>query len=137
MGIQDKNSKNSVKSKNYPKSKTLRELKKLDIDWLVYYHKAKFTVQWVEEHIGKDVCRLNSKLASITVTLKLSLVYLAFFQKIFFRGAKSIVMQISFVSCCFRTKFQGGKVSGGGGANSLRGVPPVPPLVEESQLDYY
>ena len=36
MGIEDKNTKNSIKSKNYPKSKTLRELKKLDIDWLIY-----------------------------------------------------------------------------------------------------
>ena len=26
MGIQDKNTKNSIKSRNYPKSKTLREL---------------------------------------------------------------------------------------------------------------
>ena len=32
MGIEDKNTKNSIKSKNYPKSKTLRELEKLDID---------------------------------------------------------------------------------------------------------
>ena len=32
MGIQDKNKKNSIKSKNYPKSKTPRELEKLDID---------------------------------------------------------------------------------------------------------
>ena len=32
MGIKDKNTKNSIKSKNYPKSKTLRELEKLDID---------------------------------------------------------------------------------------------------------
>ena len=31
-GIQDKNTKNSIKSNNYPKSKTLRELEKLDID---------------------------------------------------------------------------------------------------------
>ena len=31
-GIQDKNTKNSIKSKNYPKSKTLKELEKLDID---------------------------------------------------------------------------------------------------------
>ena len=35
MGVQDKNTKNSIKSKNYPKSKTLREFKKLYIDWLV------------------------------------------------------------------------------------------------------
>ena len=32
MGIEDKNTKNSTKSKNYQKSKTLRELEKLDID---------------------------------------------------------------------------------------------------------
>ena len=29
MGIQDKNAKNSIKSKNYPKSKTSRELAKI------------------------------------------------------------------------------------------------------------
>ena len=57
MGIQDKNTKNSIK----------RELKKLDINWLVYCYKAKCTVQWVEEHIRKDVCRLNSKLASTSL----------------------------------------------------------------------
>ena len=32
MRIQDKNKKNSIKSKNYPKKKTLRELEKLEID---------------------------------------------------------------------------------------------------------
>ena len=48
IGIQDKNTKNSIKSKNYHKSKTLKELKKLYIDWLVYCYKAKCTVQWVE-----------------------------------------------------------------------------------------
>ena len=32
MGIQDKNTKNSIKSKSYPKDRTLRELEKLDID---------------------------------------------------------------------------------------------------------
>ena len=32
MGIQDKNMKNSIKSKNYRKSKTLREFEKLYID---------------------------------------------------------------------------------------------------------
>ena len=68
MGIQDKNMKNNIKSKNYPKSKTLKEHEKLDIDWLVYCYKAKCAVQWAEEHIRKDVCRLNSKLASTTDT---------------------------------------------------------------------
>ena len=34
MGIQDKNTKNSIKSENYPKSKTLRELENL-IDWYI------------------------------------------------------------------------------------------------------
>ena len=38
----------------------------LNIDWPAYCYKAKRTVQWVEEHIRKDVSRLNSKLASIT-----------------------------------------------------------------------
>ena len=33
MRIQDENTKNSIKSKNYLESKTIRELKKLDIDW--------------------------------------------------------------------------------------------------------
>ena len=60
MGIQDKNMKNSIKSKNYPKSKTLREFEKLYIHWLVYCYKAKWTVQWAHENIRKDVCRLNS-----------------------------------------------------------------------------
>ena len=36
MGIQDKNLENSIKSKNYPKIKTLRELKNLAlIDWCI------------------------------------------------------------------------------------------------------
>ena len=37
MGIQDKNTKNSVESKNYPKIKTLRELEKFGtvIDWYI------------------------------------------------------------------------------------------------------
>ena len=60
MGIQDKNKKNSIESKNYPKIKILRELEKFDIDWLVYCYKAKCTVQWAEEHITKDVFWLNS-----------------------------------------------------------------------------
>ena len=69
MGIQDKNTKNNIKSKDYPKSKTLRELEKLETDRLVYsYYKAKCTVQWAEEHIRKDVCSLNSKPASTTNT---------------------------------------------------------------------
>ena len=38
----------------------------LNIDWLAYCYKAKCIVQWAEEHIRKDVSRLNSKLASIT-----------------------------------------------------------------------
>ena len=57
-----------IKSKSYPKRKTLRELEKLEIDWLVYCYKAKCTVQWAEEHIRKDVCKLNSKPASTTNT---------------------------------------------------------------------
>ena len=68
MGIQDKNTKNSIKSNNYHTSKTLREFEKLYIDWLVYCYKAKCTVQWAEENIIRDVCRLNSKLASTTNT---------------------------------------------------------------------
>ena len=35
MRIQDKNTNNSVKSKNYPKSKTLKEFEKFDIDWYI------------------------------------------------------------------------------------------------------
>ena len=36
MGIQDKNTKNSIKSKNYPKSKTLRELENsTSINWYI------------------------------------------------------------------------------------------------------
>ena len=68
MEILDKNRKNSIKSKNYPKNKTLREFEKLYIDCLVYCYKAEYTVQWAEENIRKDVCRLNSKLASTANT---------------------------------------------------------------------
>ena len=68
MGIQDKNTNNNKRSKNYPKSKIPREPEKSDTDWLVYCYKAKCTVQWEEEHIRKDVCRLNSKLAYTTNT---------------------------------------------------------------------
>ena len=68
MGIQDKNTKNSIKSKNYHKSKTLWEFEKRYIDWLVYCYEAKCTMQWTEETIRKDVCRLNLKLASTTNT---------------------------------------------------------------------
>ena len=64
MGIQDKNTKNSIKSKTYPKSKTLIEFKKLDIDWVAYCYKAKNTVHLAEENI----CRLNSNLALTTNT---------------------------------------------------------------------
>ena len=65
MGIQDKNTKNSIKSKNYHTSKTLREFENFTlIDW--YFYKAKCTVQWAEENIRKDVCKLNSKLAFTT-----------------------------------------------------------------------
>ena len=57
--------------------------------------------------------------------------------RIFFRGAKSIVMQFLLLFYCFRTKFQGGeKFSRGGGAKCLRGAPPLPPPVGESQLNY-
>ena len=55
LGIQHKNKKNSIKSKNNPKDKTLRGLKKLEIDLMSYSYKPKCTVQWAEEHIGKDV----------------------------------------------------------------------------------
>ena len=72
MGIQDKNTKNSIKSKNYQKMKTLRVPEKLEIDLPVYYYKAKCTTQWVEEHIRKDVCRLNSKLATTDIQIESS-----------------------------------------------------------------
>ena len=68
MGIQDKNTKNNIKSKNYPKIKTLRELEEFDINQLVYCYKTKRTVWWAEEHTRRDVCKLNSKLASKTDT---------------------------------------------------------------------
>ena len=68
MGIQDKNIEDSVRSNNHLKIKTLRELEKLNIDWLVYCYKAKRTVQWAEEHIKKGVCKHNSKPASTTNT---------------------------------------------------------------------
>ena len=38
------------------------------IDCMVYCYKAKCNVQWVEETIRKDVCKLNSKLVSTTNT---------------------------------------------------------------------
>ena len=60
MGIQYENTKNSIKPKNYPKSKALRVLNGLDIDWLVAFYKAECIAQWADEHIRKDVCRLNS-----------------------------------------------------------------------------
>ena len=44
------------------------EFEKLYIDWLTYWYKAKCNVQLAEENIRKDVCRLNSKLASTTNT---------------------------------------------------------------------
>ena len=68
MGIQDKNTKNSTKSKNYLKSKSLSELENLTLIALVYCYKAKCTVQWAEEDIRKNVCRLNSKRASKNYT---------------------------------------------------------------------
>ena len=60
MGIQDKNTKNSLKSKNHHTSKTLREFETLYIDWLVYCYKAMCIVHWVEENIEKDVCIVRS-----------------------------------------------------------------------------
>ena len=53
MRIQDENTK-IIKSKNYPKSKTPRELEKFDNDWLVYCYKAKCTVQWASEKMSVD-----------------------------------------------------------------------------------
>ena len=64
----NKNTKNNIKSKNYLKRRTLREFEKLYIDWLVYCYEAKWTMQWAEENIRKDICRLNSKLVSTTNT---------------------------------------------------------------------
>ena len=55
MGIQDKNSKNSIKSKNHHTRKTLREFETLYIDRLVYCYKVKCIMHWVEENIGKDI----------------------------------------------------------------------------------
>ena len=55
MGIQDKNTKNSIRSKKYPKSRTLREPEKFEIDWLVNCHKATCTLQWTEGHIRKYI----------------------------------------------------------------------------------
>ena len=49
--MQDKNTKNGIKSKNYPKSKALGELEKIGIDWLVYCYKTKCTMEWAEAHI--------------------------------------------------------------------------------------
>ena len=60
MGIQYKNTKNSKKQRIIRKYNTVRVFNKLDIDWLVAFYKAKCTVQWADEHIIKDVCRLDS-----------------------------------------------------------------------------
>ena len=60
MGIQDRNMKNSIKSKNHHTSKTLREFETLSIDGLVYCYKAKCTVHWAEKNIRKDVCIVHS-----------------------------------------------------------------------------
>ena len=69
MEIQDKNAKNSIKSKNYAKSKTLRKLEKLTlIDWYIVM-KPSVPCSRMKSTSEKDVCRLNSKLSS-----KLSLV---------------------------------------------------------------
>ena len=68
MRIQDKNTNNSIKSKDYRKSKTLRELEKLDIDCLVYCLKAKCTVPLAEEHTRKMSVDSTQKLASTTNT---------------------------------------------------------------------
>ena len=65
MGIQDKNTKNSIKSKNYPKSKTLRKLEKSDIDWYVVIKPSVPRSGW-KSTSEKDVCRLSSKLTSTT-----------------------------------------------------------------------
>ena len=68
MGIQDKNTKNSIKSNNYPKRKTMSELENLRlIDWYIVI-KPSLPCSGRKEHIRKDVCRLNSKPASTTDT---------------------------------------------------------------------
>ena len=51
-------------SKNYPKSKTLKELEKLDIDWLECCYEAKCTlaeehIKWAEEHIKMNIYLFN------------------------------------------------------------------------------
>ena len=59
----------------------------------------------------------------------------AFFQEFFHGGAKSNVMQISFVMLLFSDQISGrGKVSEGG-ANCLRGAPPLPPLWKKSSVN--
>ena len=40
-----RNRTNSIKFKNFPRSTTPRELEKFDIDWLVYFHRTKCTMQ--------------------------------------------------------------------------------------------
>ena len=67
MGIQDKNTNNKIKSKNYPANNILTF-----IDWCIVTKPSvpcsgwAVSGQWVEEHIRKDVYRLNSKVASTT-----------------------------------------------------------------------
>ena len=64
MVIQDKSTKNIIKSKDYPKSKILRELDKLDTDGLLYCNEAMYTMLLLTEleeifvltSIGGNIC---------------------------------------------------------------------------------
>ena len=60
--------KNSIKSKNYPKRKTLRELEKLTL--IDRYIVIKPSVPWGRQKSTseEDACRLNSIIASTTNT---------------------------------------------------------------------
>ena len=60
MRVQDKNTKNSIKSKNHHTSKTLRDFKTLYIDGRIYCYKAKCIMNWTEENIRKDFCIVRS-----------------------------------------------------------------------------
>ena len=70
MGIQYKNTKNSMKPKNYPKSKTLRVLNnKVDIDWLVAFYEAKCIVQWADEQkLSVDSIQAPTSTASTQIS---------------------------------------------------------------------
>ena len=82
MGVQDKNAKNGIKSKNYPKSKTLRKLEKLT---LIGWH---IVIKPSEPCSGRKSTSEKMFIDLIQnwpaqLTLKLSLVRLQIYQSVY------------------------------------------------------